>query len=124
MSDTPRRLASDGRVPSNPPVLLDTIHTKARDKATIVTAQTLAHVTYEHNGHLPTCLTSPKPAAQTPPDPKSITRLQEALTAGHTTFNTLLANLPEKWKRHNNKGTIVTKHTLTHCMWGEHTESN
>jgi hypothetical protein len=114
MSDTSRRLAPDERMPSNPPVLLDTIHTKAHD-TTNTTAHKLAHVTNEPNGQSPTCLASPEPVALTLTEPIPITKLQEALVAGHTTFNTLLANLPNNWKGHNNKGTLVTKHTLTQC---------
>jgi hypothetical protein len=68
MSNTPRRLAPDERVPSTLSLLPDTTHTKAHD-ITISTAPKLAHVNNDHKGHSPTYLASSQPVAQPSPDP-------------------------------------------------------
>ncbi len=112
MSDTPRRLAPDERVPSTTSLLPDTTHTKTHDNMILI-APKLAHVKNNHNGQSPTYLDPSQPATQTPLESIPITRLQEALDAGHTTFNTLLDTLPNSWAGINSKGTLITKHTLT-----------
>jgi hypothetical protein len=48
----------------------------------------------------------------------------EALDTGHTPFNNMFASLPDNWREKNKKGTLVTKHALAQCMWGEHTKSD
>ncbi len=48
----------------------------------------------------------------------------EALEEVTTAFRQMLTLLPNTWREVNNKGSLITKHIQTQCIWGEHTETD
>ena len=62
--------------------------------------------------------------AQDHPNTPLLPRIVEALEEGPTALRQIYTLLPNTWRETNNKGTLITKHTLTQCMWGEHTETD
>jgi hypothetical protein len=58
------------------------------------------------------------------PDMPLLPRMVEALEEGPTTLQQILTLLPNDWQEVNPKGTLITKHILSQCVWGEHTEAD
>ncbi len=65
---------------------------------------------------------TPNDITQEHPDMPLLSRMVRALEEGPTALQQILTLLPSDWREVNPKGTLVTKHILSQCMWGEHTE--
>jgi hypothetical protein len=122
MSDPTRRPAPAERVPPNMTDLPSYTPNHASSK-TLTTAPIVAHVTMQHGAQTSPPHT-PHTKAQTHPDPPLLPRMIEALEEGPTTIRQMLTSLPYTWREVNNKGSLVTKHTISQCIWGEHTETD
>ncbi len=121
MSDTTRQSAPAERVPHiRIDLLANTPNTASREAS--ATDPTVSHVTTQH-GVQNSPPQIPRTEAQTHPDTPLLPRMIEALEEGPTAFRQLLTSMPNTWREVNNTGTLNTKHILTQCTWGEHTET-
>ena len=122
MSDTTRQSAPDERVlPTTADLRANTSHPIRVSKSS--TDPLAEHVIKQRQvQHSPTHITHI--AAQVNPDPPLLPRLIEALDRGPDAIRQLLMLAPDAWGEVNSKGSLITKRILTHCIWGEHTETD
>jgi hypothetical protein len=111
MSDPTRQPAPAERVPHNITELQANTPNLASGKPS-TTDPTVAHVTMQDCVQKPLSHT-PHTKAQAHPDPPLLPRMIEALEEGPTAFRQMLTFLPNTLREVNNKGSLITKHTLT-----------
>ncbi len=122
MSEPNRQPAPAERVPHpTTDMLANTPNLASREALT--TDPTVEYVTMQHDAPTPPSHT-PNTETQAHPDAPLLPRMIEALEEGPTAFRQMLTSLPNTWREVNNKETLITKHILTQCTWGEHTETD
>jgi hypothetical protein len=123
MSDTTRHQAPDERAPYALNALIAQTQNITNTDTSPEAIGTL-NVTKPHNPQSPTDTEPTIPITHNPSHTSYIPRMVEALAMEPATLSNIINSLPDNWEEVNDKGTLVTKHTLLQCIWGHQTETD